>query len=146
MLVENYMGIRTVAAFDPGKATGCAVFSKDAGIGVSTFETFKGIASYGHCAVFVVERPFKSEATDTVVFEVFGVVKERAWANSIDLMIQPPSVPDFICKRYELNMLVRGKKLSIHEKDALAHLINYLIRTEGMEESEVLSMVRKIGI
>jgi hypothetical protein len=74
----------------------------------------------------IVERPFKAVATNTVVFEVFGAIKERATHYKCKLVIQDSTIPKYIKARYlEIWKRIRGKG-DIHGKEAFCHLISYL--------------------
>ena len=126
-----------IIAFDPGEITG--MVSYDSGLlgkrieclATLEFSTWRNIDSrlynqtrVGLSDIVVVERPFKSLRANPISFEVFGVIKERAFYYGYDVVIQEAGIPSYIYNKYDFKIQFAGLKYSQHIKDAFCHLIN----------------------
>src|ERR1700761_953959 len=130
-----------IIALDPGGTTGYAVLRENA-IYTGYFHESVGLDELiENESIVIVERPFRSRATNLVVFEVKGAIIERCRTKDCKVYWQEPSTKNSIAVRFDdLDKRLFGLE---HEKDAFKHLLYFLVfATKKYSYEDVMMMYK----
>jgi hypothetical protein len=131
-------------ALDPGATTGAAIYNGADKIATTHFPHFEKLNEIVEIAdVVIYEKPFMKQTTDPIVFEVKGAILECVYRNQKKLQPQAATIPSAIEKIF--SDLWKGPKVKrrlIHERDALAHLVFFLVlKTKQLTIQELGNML-----
>lgn len=144
----NSNGNGRCVCLDPGKTTGVASFMYSnfelVNVLLMQFIGYKWIHELELDAsqdIVIMERLFipRNKAFYDDGIRVSGAVEMECESNEITLVIQEPSVPSFIEKRY--GRYLDDVKYPIHCREAMYHGIKYL--RDFVKIEDVLNFIRK---